>query len=169
LRSILRGVTPEPNEAADGMPMLRVGATGYPAASEGAEYVVLAKAYVPATPNPVLIGAGQTARTNLAAARFLASQHRKLLKSYGVKGEFCLALKIVDPLAFGPDFVGSSPTLRPRPSGLPCPPRAMADPMRVAPAACSAQQNSDWRVCRFEMSVRPPRVAIGLNADLRST
>jgi hypothetical protein len=35
----------------------------------------------------------------------LASQHRKLLKSYGLKGRFCLVLKIVEPLAFGPDFV----------------------------------------------------------------
>jgi hypothetical protein len=87
------------------MPTLRVGTTVYPAASERAEYVVLAKAYVPAAPNPVFVLAGQTARSNLAAARFLASHHRKLLRSYGVKGRFCLVLKIVEPLAFGPDFV----------------------------------------------------------------
>ena len=105
LSSILPGVGSEPDEAADGMPTLRVGTTVYPAASQRAEYVVLAKAYVPATPNPVFVLAGQTARSNLAAARFLASQHRKLLKSYGLKGCFCLVLKIVEPLAFGPDFV----------------------------------------------------------------
>ncbi|HEX6335880.1 MAG TPA: hypothetical protein VFZ85_02930 [Jiangellaceae bacterium] len=105
LRSILRGVRSEPDEAADGMPALRVGTTVYPAASERAEHVVLAKTYVPATPNPVFVLAGQTARSNLAAARFLATHHRKLLKSYGVKGRFCLVLKIVEPLAFGPDFV----------------------------------------------------------------
>lgn len=83
----------------------RVGATVYPAASERAEYVALAKAYVPAMPNPVFIVAGQTARSNLAAARFLASRHRALLKSYGVTGQFCIVLKIVEPLAFGPDYV----------------------------------------------------------------
>lgn len=105
LRSILPGVGSEPGEAADGMPTLRVGTTVCPAASERAEYVALAKAYVPVTPNPVFVLAGQTARSNLAAARFLASHHRRLLKSYGLKGRFCLVLKIVEPLAFGPDFV----------------------------------------------------------------
>ena len=105
LRSILRGVTSEPDDADGPMPAVRVGATVYPAASVRAEYVVLAKAYVPDMPNPVFIVAGQTARSNLAAARFLASRHRTLLKSYGVTGRFCLVLKIVEPLAFGPDFV----------------------------------------------------------------
>lgn len=107
LRSILPGVTsePGPDEAAGVATALRVGATIYPPASERAEYVVLAKAYVPTMPNPVFVVAGQTARSNLAAARFLASRHRALASSYGVKGRFCLVLKIVEPLAFGPDYV----------------------------------------------------------------
>lgn len=105
LRSILPGVTSEPDESGGVAPALHVGETIYPPASERAEYVVLAKAYVPTMPNPVFIVAGQTARSNLAATRFLASRHRALVSSYGVQGRFCLVLKIVEPLAFGPDYV----------------------------------------------------------------
>lgn len=35
----------------------------------------------------------------------MASRYRTLVSSYGVQGRFCLVLKIVEPLAFGPDYV----------------------------------------------------------------
>jgi hypothetical protein len=105
LRAVVPGVRFALDEDAGAAVTFRAGGTAYPASSEQAEYAVLVKAQVPATPNPVFIVAGQTARTNLAAGRLLASRYRSLLKTYGTSGRFCLVLKIVEPLAFGPDFV----------------------------------------------------------------
>lgn len=84
---------------------IQVGATTFPASSEQAEYAVLAKTQVPDTESPVFVIAGQTARANLAAARLLASHHRSLRKEYGASGRFCLVLRVVEPVAFGADFV----------------------------------------------------------------
>jgi len=106
LRAIIPSVRFESDDGPGGTALaIEVGATAYPASSSLAEYAVLAKTHVPDTANPVFILAGQTARANLAAARLLASRYRSLLKAHGASGRFCLVLKIVEPLAFGPDFV----------------------------------------------------------------
>jgi hypothetical protein len=39
---------------------------------------------------------GQTARSNRAAAQYLALRHRLLIKNYGTKKGFCLALRLLD-------------------------------------------------------------------------
>lgn len=104
LRAIVPGVRFDSDDDGDAL-AIRAGATVHPASSELAEYAVLAKTRVPDTESPVFVIAGQTARANLAAARLLASQHRSLRKEYGASGRFCLVLKVVEPLAFGADFV----------------------------------------------------------------
>jgi hypothetical protein len=104
LRAVVPGVRFAAVDGQDGR-TFRVGDTGYPAPSEQAEYVVLARAHPPAAPNPVFVIAGQTARSNLAAARLLALRYRSLLRTYGAGGRFCLVLRIVEPEAYGPDLV----------------------------------------------------------------
>lgn len=105
LRSVLVGVRFEPHEASGSSFTFRVGATAYAADRKRAEYVVLARHGLSSTPNPIFIIAGQTALANLAATRFLTSRYRSLLRTYGPTGRFCLVLKVIEPLAFGPDFV----------------------------------------------------------------
>lgn len=122
LRAVLPGVRFEPDEEVETAVILRAGSTAYPASSEQAEYAVLAKTHLPDTPKPIFIVAGQTARTNLAAARLLASRYRSLLKTYGPDGRFCLVLKIVEPLTFGPDFVEIAADVTPEAFLLPSPP-----------------------------------------------
>lgn len=100
---------------------LTVNPTVYRRDPERAEYAVLAKVPMPGTARPVFVIAGQTARTNLAAARLLATAYRKLLRTYGPGGRFCLVLKIVEPDTYGPDFVEVEADLtdqafRPRPA-----------------------------------------------------
>jgi hypothetical protein len=98
LRTILRGVTfPEPGTTV-------VADREYTAESTIAEYVVLARAWGPAGGKPVFILAGQTAPTNLAAARYLGRQHRRLYREYGADRPFCLVLRVVEPAVYGTDF-----------------------------------------------------------------
>jgi hypothetical protein len=105
LRSLLPGVEFETYQATGEALAFRIGATGYRRAPEEAEFVVLAKAYGPAMAHPVFLLAGQTARTNLAAARFLSSQYRELVRKYGESKGFCLVLRIAEPATYGSDFV----------------------------------------------------------------
>jgi hypothetical protein len=98
LRTILRGVTfPQPGSTV-------VADTEYIAESGVAEYVVLARAWGPAGGKPVFVLAGQTAPTNLAAARYLAGEHRRLFRTYGADRPFCLVLRVVEPAVYGTDF-----------------------------------------------------------------
>lgn len=105
LRSVLSGVRFEPDDEKGGELKFTAGSTVYRREPGRAEHVVLAKAYVPDARHPVFVIAGQTAQTNLAAARLLASQYRKLIRTYGTHGRFCLVLTITEPDAYGPDFV----------------------------------------------------------------
>ena len=98
LRTILRGVTfPQPGSTV-------VAGTEYTAESGVAEYVVLARAWGPAGGKPVFVLAGQTAPTNLAAARYLAGEHRRLFRTYRADRPFCLVLRVVEPAVYGTDF-----------------------------------------------------------------
>jgi hypothetical protein len=98
LRTILRGITfPEPG-------LTVVGGEEYTVENGVAEYVVLARAWGPARGRPVFILAGQTAPTNLAAARYLAGEHRRLFRTYGADRPFCLVLRVVEPAIYGTDF-----------------------------------------------------------------
>jgi len=98
LRTILRGVTfPQPGSTV-------VGATEYGSDAGFAEYVVLARAWGPERGKPVFLLAGQTAPTNLAAARYLAGHHRSLFRTYHADRPFCLVLRVVEPAVYGTDF-----------------------------------------------------------------
>jgi hypothetical protein len=102
LRTILRGVTfrvdGERPEA------IVVGDAEFPCEYGIAEYVVLARAFGPAGGKPVFVLAGQTAPTNLAAARHLDRNHRDLFGVYRADRPFCLVLRVVEPAVYGIDF-----------------------------------------------------------------
>ena len=105
LRAMLPGVLFEPFEVTGEEVAVRIGSAVYRRALDEAEYVVLAKVYGPAAARPVFVIAGQTAHTNLAAARLLSSRYPELIRKYGVSKSFCLVLRIVEPWTYGPDFV----------------------------------------------------------------
>jgi hypothetical protein len=104
LRTILRGVRVEPFISVEtGLP-ITVGGQTYRRAAATEEYVVLARVWGPAGGRPVFLLIGQTARTNQAAARYLAANYRRLHRQYGDSGPFCLVLRVVEPLVYGTDF-----------------------------------------------------------------
>ena len=81
-----------------------VGGAAYPCDFGVAEYALLARAFGPAGGKPVFVLAGQTAPTNLAAARYLDRHHRDLFRPFRDDRPFCLVLRIVEPAAYGIDF-----------------------------------------------------------------
>jgi hypothetical protein len=104
LRSILRGVRMEIPAGAEKELPVSVGTTTFRRELDKAEYVVVARVWGPYGGRPVFVVGGQTARTNLAAARFLATRHRQLYRRYGASLPFCLVLRIVEPAVYGSDF-----------------------------------------------------------------
>jgi hypothetical protein len=105
LRSLLPGVHFEPPRSASDYLTITVGGVSYRREVGTAEYAVLAKTHLPGTGHPLFLLTGQTARTNLAAARLLRSRYRSLLRSYRASGRFCLVLRVVEPETYGPDLV----------------------------------------------------------------
>ncbi|MFC6611584.1 hypothetical protein ACFQFC_31890 [Amorphoplanes digitatis] len=105
LRTILRGVT-FANVVDPGEPRLAftVGGKEY-VRTPDTTYVVLARFWGPGRGCPVFLLAGLTAGANLAAARYLAGRHRQLERKYGADRPFCLVLRIVEPAAYGTDFI----------------------------------------------------------------
>jgi hypothetical protein len=104
LRSLLPGIRVEPYDATGQDLSFSVGTVTFRREVDKAEYVVLARAWGPAGGRPVFLLGGQTARTNLAAARFLATGYRQLYRRYGASKRFCLVLRIVEPAVYGSDF-----------------------------------------------------------------
>jgi hypothetical protein len=104
LRTILRGVSFRQPIDEDNPGSIAVGAAEYTIDHQVAEYVVLARAWGPAGGRPVFLLAGQTAPTNLAAARYLSREHRRLFRRYGADRPFCLVLRVVEPAVYGTDF-----------------------------------------------------------------
>jgi len=103
LRTILGGVSfHQPEDGGPGS--IVVGADEYTFDLGVAEYVVLARAWGPSGGKPVFVLAGHTARTNLAAARYLAGRHRRLFRTYRADRPFCLVLRVVEPDVYGTDF-----------------------------------------------------------------
>ena len=47
---------------------------------------------------------GLSAGSNLAGARYLATRHTELARTYGADRPFALVLRIVEPAAYGTDF-----------------------------------------------------------------
>jgi hypothetical protein len=106
LRTLLHGFNSDEEEV-DGNPVMRVaynvGDQGYHWSADR-EYMLLARAWGPAGGRPVFVLAGQTAGSNLAAARYLARNHRELYRKYGADKPFALMLCIVEPATYGSDF-----------------------------------------------------------------
>ncbi|GGO44216.1 hypothetical protein GCM10012287_09280 [Streptomyces daqingensis] len=71
------------------------------------EHVLLARltAGQDADIRPVFLFCGQRSITHQAAARYLARNHRRLMRKYGTRGDFCLLLRVVNSQAYGPDVV----------------------------------------------------------------
>jgi hypothetical protein len=105
LRSLLPGVHYDYDPGVAEQQPITVGTTTFRRDPGRAEYAVLARVVGPAGGRPVFLLGGQRARTNLAAARFLAVRHRELHRSYGRSRPFCLVLRVVEPAVYGPDFV----------------------------------------------------------------
>jgi hypothetical protein len=112
LRALLPGVRvdlpaePVPDGTGAGVRELplTVGGTTFRRDPGRSEYVALARVFGPDGGRPVFVLNGQTARTNLAAARYLAAQYATLYRRYGAAGRFCLVLRIVEPDAYGADL-----------------------------------------------------------------
>ncbi|MDG4824292.1 hypothetical protein O7635_20770 [Asanoa sp. WMMD1127] len=89
-------------EAGDPVPLL-VGEHRFERDPHHVAHVLLAR--VVPTAHPIFLLVGQTALSNLAAARYLAENHRELQRRYGDQSPFCLALRVREPAAYGPDLV----------------------------------------------------------------
>jgi hypothetical protein len=65
------------------------------------EFVLLIRVVAPETPRaPLWIICGQEARTNQAAAHYLADRRDELMTTYKPDQSFCLALRLLDPDAY---------------------------------------------------------------------
>ncbi len=84
---------------------IRVGGHEYPRVPDVIEYVALAKIVDAEHERPVFLVCGQTATTNQAAVGYLVSRHRALARTYGSGGRFCLVLRVIDPLVYGPNML----------------------------------------------------------------
>lgn len=54
---------------------------------------------------PLWIICGQTARSNHAAARYLNTESRTLIRRFGRQPGFCLALKVINPTIYDHRYV----------------------------------------------------------------
>jgi hypothetical protein len=104
LRWILRGVRVQPYDPEVRELRFSVGTTTFRHEPGKAAYVVLARAWGPSGGQPVFVIGGQTASSNLAAARFLTANYRQLHRQYGATKQFCLVLRIVEPAVYGSEF-----------------------------------------------------------------
>ena len=129
LRSMLPGIAYESALPDDVAARLCVGTATYQRTKGNVEYVVLARVFGPTGGRPVFVVSGQSARTNFAAARFLATNHRRLAKAYGNRTPFCYVLQVKESEFYGPDYAEiaadcTADALTPRPA--PAPDRAPA-------------------------------------------
>ena len=82
-----------------------VGSVTYRQSSGHAEHAVLARVFPTGSGRPVFIIAGQSSRSNLAAARYLAGNDRLLTRDYRADRPFCLVVSLAEPEAYGSDLV----------------------------------------------------------------
>ena len=120
LRAMLRGVGFEPFEVSGARLAFSVGSIRFERDPEHVEYAILARITAAESSHPVFVIIGQTANANYAAARYLATRHRRLHRQYGSGKDFCLVLRIVEPASYGADLVelagdASSEAFRPPP------------------------------------------------------
>jgi hypothetical protein len=101
----LRAILPGVRVTTGAKLSITIGTQTFAREPDRVEYVALARVWGPSGGRPVFVVDGQTARTNLAAARFLAARFRDLYRRYGAAKPFCLVLRVVEPGVYGPDFV----------------------------------------------------------------
>ncbi|MCC9310927.1 hypothetical protein LN042_28305 [Kitasatospora sp. RB6PN24] len=73
--------------------------------SPGDCYALLARLDPGDGGRPVFVVSGLTAIANHAAVRYLSAHQRELARRHGEHGTFALVLRVVGPLAYGPDVV----------------------------------------------------------------
>lgn len=109
LRSMLPGIevnvdpAPGPEQGA-----ITVGKDVYRLEKGAVEYVLLARlaaAGDSGNDRPVFLSSGQRGIADQAATRYLARNHARLARKYGVDGTFCLLLRVVNSQAYGSDVV----------------------------------------------------------------
>ncbi|MFE6507636.1 hypothetical protein ACFVDI_05735 [Nocardioides sp. NPDC057767] len=83
---------------------LHAGEQSYVADGGRRQYAALAK-IVRSDGDTVFLICGQDASTNRAACRYLATTYRDLIKTYGLRGHFCLVLEATEPAALGLDLI----------------------------------------------------------------
>jgi hypothetical protein len=104
LRAMLPGVEYLPATGDDIAAPFSVGTATFRREEGRVEYVLLARVFGPGGGRPVFLVSGQTARTNFAAARYLATNHRTLAKRHRTGQRFCLVLQVVESRHYGPDY-----------------------------------------------------------------
>lgn len=106
LRSLLPGFAVDTDyENSPDCGAFTIGGQTYRLDKGTSEFVLLARLRGPAGGRPVFLASGQRGVTNQAAVRYLARNHARLARKYGVDGTFCLLLKVVNSAAYGPDLV----------------------------------------------------------------
>ncbi|MHC1559128.1 hypothetical protein ACR9E3_09230 [Actinomycetospora sp. C-140] len=98
LERLLPGVTFEPFDEAGPAVPLHVGGQTFVRVEDVEEYVVLAR--IPTSHRPVFLICGQSAQTNLVAARRLKSDYEFLLRKYGQNGRLCLVIRVDQPRVY---------------------------------------------------------------------
>ncbi|MER6938371.1 hypothetical protein ABTX24_00890 [Nocardioides sp. NPDC127514] len=83
---------------------LHVGDKSYVSVRGEREYAALAK-IVREDGTVVFVICGQHAATNRATTRYLAENYRRLLNSYGPRGQFCLVLEAAETAVLGPNLI----------------------------------------------------------------
>ena len=105
LRSMLPGVRVAAFEDDPAQLTISVGGHDYPAETGRVEYVVLAKLVRREQDRPAFLICGQSSIANRAAARHLQCSYPELVRARGLRGRFCLILRVVEPQAYGPGVV----------------------------------------------------------------
>jgi len=104
LRTMLPGVEYQEASDDDIVAPFAVGGTVFRRVRGSVEFVLLARVFGPAGGRPVFVISGQTARTNFAAARYLATNFGELAKRRRSGEPFCLVLRVVESRFYGPDY-----------------------------------------------------------------
>jgi hypothetical protein len=104
LRWKLPGVSFE-NDWQAGVLTTVVGGTPYRREKGLSDYVLLARITGGDGERPTFLICGQTATSNLAAARVLSRRYRELVRVHGTHGTFALLLRVVQPGSYGSDVV----------------------------------------------------------------
>ncbi|MFC7344020.1 hypothetical protein [Saccharopolyspora griseoalba] len=105
LRSMLPGVRVSRHDRDPEELTIAVGEHEHPAETGRLEHVVLAKIVRRDQDRPAFLICGQSSISNRAATRYLQDHYRELARAHGLRGRFCLVLRVVESHAYGPSVV----------------------------------------------------------------